>query len=178
VVRRRDGAATRYTLVEVTQVSYQQTEVYDQRRAGVTVVVCGGGAGPRRLWQGSYAPEALQADAQDATATPVPHTLDLLPIGAHVMAAPGGGRTLFVSLTITNTLDQPLQLDAQSLTLWDGQTGQALPFTAAPPSIGPHTRATQTLEARAPSTPMALLTTGPTFGQRKWHITVKEEKQR
>jgi hypothetical protein len=177
VVRRRDGAALRYLLTSVRAVPYQEAEVFDQLRAGVTVVVCGAGAGARTVWQGSYSPDILDVDAAVAPQAQ-PAFVTLRPVDASLVAAPQGGQALMVTITISNSLSRPMPLDADAIKVWDGASGKPLAFSSPLPAVGPGRTETLTLAAQAPQTSTAYLTGGPLLGNRKWYVTINDKETR
>jgi hypothetical protein len=66
LMRAANGAVRRYEVARVRQVGRQQTEVLDQRRAGMTIVLCGDSGNQRTVIEAVYRPEQLPAARQYA----------------------------------------------------------------------------------------------------------------
>lgn len=141
-VRRADGDVRHYEVVRVRDVSRATIAVLDQRRAGLTLVVCGGAAAERTVAEAIYRadPATSTADATGPVALAGLLRVELTAVRVLPATAdlPPGQRRVAVEVTLTNLQADPLPWNqlADQLEV-AGQLAQALPPVAAQDALPP-----------------------------------------
>jgi hypothetical protein len=157
-LRNASGALRRYTISAVQEVERQQTELLDQRRAGLTLVICGTGGNTRQVLSAVYRPElpGSTAGASSSTAQELPGVGLLTLQRAATISDTGalaqdGQQLVGVTVVISNTSGVELSLAdlAAQLQLSDGQIAEAAP-AAELGSVAPGATATATWRYRVP----------------------------
>lgn len=135
-LRNASGALRRYTVATVQTVERQQTELLDQRRAGLTLVICGTGGNTRQVLTAVYRPElpGSSASASTSAAQELPGVGLLTLQRAATVSDTGtlaqdGQQLVAVTVAISNTSGMELSLGdlAAQLQLEDGQIAEAAP---------------------------------------------------
>jgi hypothetical protein len=157
-LRNASGALRRYSVTQVQEVERQQTELLDQRRAGLTLVICGTGGNTRQVLSAVYRPElpGSTAGASSSTAQELPGVGLLTVRGAATISDTGalagdGQQLVGVTVAISNTSGMELHLAdlAAQLQLEDGQIAEAAPVSE-PGSVPAGTAATAMWRYRVP----------------------------
>jgi hypothetical protein len=178
VLRLRSGEARAYTVHQVRDVPQQAAEVFAQRRAGITVVVCAGGD-MRRIWEGRFDGHADGRMFDGATTNISPtagaRDLELQVLAGYHVRQPDGTPLLAIGLRITNPTDRRVDVRADDVTVYDAM-GSKLPVVhplgAQLPAKG---SLDHVLTLRAShGTQVYVRSAGP-FGARAWHIQLEGE---
>jgi hypothetical protein len=170
VLRLRSGEARAYTIHQARDVPQQAAEVFAQRRAGLTVVVCSGGD-MRRIWEGSF--DASVLDDSTPAPTAAPRDLELQVVAAYPLTQPDGTHLIAIGLRVTNPTDRTIDVQ-DAVTVHDAAGGGALPVLH-PLAVKLPAKGTldHVLTLRAPmGTQLYLRSAGP-FGARGWHIQLE-----
>lgn len=172
VIRTNSGTTRHYEVLRVRAVERQQTEVLDQRRAGLTLLLCAtpddgpdrGGSATRTVVEAVYRPETL-AQQLPGPGTPVGlgdlarvavQSVHVLTRTADLVGASGEAiMDLVLAVEVDNLQDTPLQWQdlADQLEV-DGRMAEAVPDAAGSPARSPlagHERRMIELRYRVPA---------------------------
>ncbi|HEU4325395.1 MAG TPA: hypothetical protein VFS21_19785 [Roseiflexaceae bacterium] len=133
-VRTASGTLRRYTVVRVRLVERQQVEVLDQRRAGLTLIICGAGGNTRKAIEAVHRPELPAAGLADAAgAQELPGRAAVAVVAVAPITStpplPAGEQAIQITAQITNTSGAPLALaDLTPQLRVAGQVAEALPI--------------------------------------------------
>jgi len=111
MMRPASGAVRAYEVVRVRQVGRQEVEVLDQRRAGMTLILCGEGQNERTIVEAAYRPEQAASPilrrGQPATLPDLARlTVQTVTTLAPTSTIPTGYAELVLEVQVDNLMDQ------------------------------------------------------------------------
>ncbi|HEU4328491.1 MAG TPA: hypothetical protein VFS21_35465 [Roseiflexaceae bacterium] len=155
-VRTASGTLRRYAVVRVRSVERQQVEVLDQRRAGLTLIICGAGGNTRTAIEAVHRPElpagAGLADAAGAQELPGRAAVAVVAVALTTPTTPlpAGEQAIQITAQITNTSGAPLALaDLAPQLRVTGQVAEALPVAGG--ELAPEAAQAATWRYRVPA---------------------------
>lgn len=178
IVRPASGAVRTFTVVRQREVGRQEVEVLDQRRAGLTLVLCGTAGNTRLVVEATEALASLASPIlRLATRAELPGLARLAPervtVGDPDATTPPGMQRVALVATLENLTAAPLRADelADQLEL-AGQVVERLPILNG--DLDAYARQTVTFQYLVPDTGGAALwrVQAPTGESQRWSLTI------